>query len=142
MGYSEQQKTAYHEASHVVAHLRYGVPFHAVRLVGEDGTITLRDGEVKPDALGTVELINPGELYKWFGRDDWLLYLTVLLAGLCASKIVSPRKTYRRLVGEGIALNDWLLARKPVAARLGFERGSMRVDANFDVVAVDEMIWW
>ena len=111
MKYTEQQKVAYHEAAHVVAYLRHDVGFHAVHLAQDDGTITLSNGTVKTDAAGTVEIEDPYELYNWSGEENANDYLILVLAGICASKIMSPHRTYIWLVNSGTAFTDWLHAR-------------------------------
>jgi len=101
MKYSDKQKPAYHEAAHVVALLRYNIPFVAVHLALGEGT----------DALGSVAL-HPSEPYLWAGKQEGNNFLSVLLAGLCASKIMAPHKSYEQIVHDGTAYGDWLKSRQ------------------------------
>ena len=102
-------KIAYHEAGHVFALLHFGIPFQAVYLAADDGTITLSDGTVKDDANGTVETLH--SVFDWIGPEHKDNYLSTILAGMCASKIMMPGLTYVQIANRGTAYSDWLQAR-------------------------------
>lgn|GEM_PF-4541930 len=113
---TRSQKIAYHEAAHVVAHLRFEIAFRAVYLARDDGTIALTDGRVRNDALGTVESCDPLELWQRAGKENGYNYLFALLSGLCATKIMSPYRSYAKIVSSGEAEADWSHARAFVKA--------------------------
>ena len=109
--YTELQKIAYHEAGHVFALLHFGIPFQAVYLAADDGTITLSDGTVKDDARGAVERSDSFKDWDWIRPEHKDKYVSILLAGMCANKIMMPRLSYERIVSSGFALSDWQEAR-------------------------------
>lgn len=111
--FSELQQAAYHEAAHVFAFLHFGIPFHAVYLAADDGTIVLSDGTVKDDAGGTVETSHDHNIYDWITPEvEDVRYLSIIVAGMCATKVMKPRSTYWQIVESGIAYTDYLQARR------------------------------
>lgn len=107
--YTKQQKIAYHEAAHVVAHVRHEIPFLAVYLEQNDGTITLSDGTIKTDFPGVVEY-DPKEAYARMGTEKSDDFLTKILSGLAAEKILAPHRSYDWFIDGQAAQSDWLNA--------------------------------
>lgn len=114
--YTEEQHVAYHEAAHVIAHLSFRIQFISVHLADDSGNIVLPNGKLH-EARGTVITL-PLEMFKWTGKPNGDDYLTALLAGPVASKIMLPRRSYSWLVNEGTAYRDWLDARTFVQLHL------------------------
>lgn len=109
--YSEIQRIAYHEAAHAVGFIHAEVPFSAVYLAQDDGTITLSSGIQKSDAAGTVEM-DPLWKCRWMGNEDYLPLVTAILAGFVSAKIMYPHLSYLALYLTQDCTADWEAARE------------------------------
>ncbi|HEX4065288.1 MAG TPA: hypothetical protein VHZ09_04635 [Acidobacteriaceae bacterium] len=82
--FTKLQKIAYHEAAHVVACIRYGIPFLKVQFADDRGNMALPNGDVHTDALASV--IYAEDAYRvptsWVGTDKGDDYLLMILAVL------------------------------------------------------------
>lgn len=110
MKLTRQQKhhdAAYHEAAHVVAHIRRNRVFLQVLLADHSGRIVLPNGEYKTDAVGTV-LGLPFDLWM-YSADESVVEdaLLVLLSGMAATRRCKPHNSYHQIINSGIAEGDW-----------------------------------